>query len=49
MINATSKSMIDMLGTIQRLKVSDNTESIASVIANEEEVLKTMITIMGGK
>jgi hypothetical protein len=40
--------MISMLSTIQRLKNQDSGDTIAASIANEDEVLKAMITIMGG-
>lgn len=40
--------MISMLSTIQRLKNQDSGDTIAACIANEDEVLKAMITIMGG-
>ena len=48
LINTTSKDMISMLSTIQRLKNNDSGDTIAASIANEDEVLKAMITIMGG-
>jgi hypothetical protein len=48
LINTTSKDMISMLSAIQRLKNQDSGDTIAACIANEDEVLKAMITIMGG-
>jgi hypothetical protein len=41
--------MISMLSTIQRLKHHDSGDTIAASIANEDDVLKAMITIMGGR
>ena len=48
MINTTSKEMISVLSSIPRLKGQEKMDSIAASIANEEEVLKSIISIMGG-